>query len=80
MENDIDGRGWPLPPKPWLYSRTLMPGSRSRRNEPWRSAHQILRLVRRASGVIGQGGSADVLDPLSGGPVARPGARADGCP
>ena len=24
MENGIDGRGWPLPPKPWLYSRRII--------------------------------------------------------
>jgi (p)ppGpp synthase/HD superfamily hydrolase len=24
MENDIDGRGWPLPPKPWLYSERII--------------------------------------------------------
>jgi GTP pyrophosphokinase len=24
MENAIDGRGWPLPPKPWLYSDRII--------------------------------------------------------
>jgi (p)ppGpp synthase/HD superfamily hydrolase len=24
MENGIDGRGWPLPPKPWLYSERII--------------------------------------------------------
>jgi GTP pyrophosphokinase len=24
MENDIDGRGWPRPPKPWLYSERII--------------------------------------------------------
>jgi len=24
MENGIDGRGWPLPPKPWLYTERII--------------------------------------------------------
>ena len=24
MENGIDERGWPLPPKPWLYSERII--------------------------------------------------------